>query len=88
VERWRLRRLPGPYTETFMASVKRLFTFIASIGLICGGLYVFYAELFISFSHSHGRYNMFAVGLILVGCGAYQLWFEFLLPMLLRRRMQ
>lgn len=71
-----------------MATIKRLFTFIGSIGLICAGLYVFYAELFVSFSHSHGRSSMFAFGLVLISCGAYQLWFEFLLPALIRRRMQ
>ena len=69
-----------------MKTAKRVFNFVASIGLICAGLYVFYAELFVSYSGSHGRYNMFAVGLILIGCGAFQLWFYFILPMLLRKR--
>lgn len=69
-----------------MKTVKRLFSFIASIGLICAGLYVLYAELFVSFSDSHGRYNMFAVGLILIGSSASQIWFYFLLPLLAKGR--
>jgi hypothetical protein len=76
----------GAYTETAMKTIKRLFSFIASIGLICAGMYVLYAELFIRFSGGHGRYNMFGVGLILIGSGVVQLWFGFLLPMLLRER--
>jgi uncharacterized RDD family membrane protein YckC len=67
-------------------TVKQIFTFVASIALICAGLYVVYAELFVGFSGSHGRYSMFGVGLILIGSGASQLWFYFLLPFLLRKK--
>jgi uncharacterized RDD family membrane protein YckC len=77
---------PGACTETGTMTVKRLFSFIASIGLICAGLYVVYAELFVRYSGRSGRYSMLGVGLILIGCGAVQLWFDFLLPMLLRKR--
>jgi divalent metal cation (Fe/Co/Zn/Cd) transporter len=69
-----------------MTTVKQFFTFIASIGLICAGLFFLYEELFVRFSGSHGRYGMFAAGLIFVGSGVHQLWFYFLLPFLLRKR--
>jgi hypothetical protein len=48
--------------------------FIISIGLISAGIYVLYAELFVSYSGIHGRYQPFTLGLIysaaaLFGCG-------------------
>jgi len=59
--------------------------FIVSIGLICAGLYVVYGELFIEYSGRAGRYTMFAVGPILIGCGAVKLWFDFLGPIVLKK---
>jgi hypothetical protein len=39
------------------------------------GLYVLYEELFVSYSGIHGRYQLFTVGLILLGSGVVWLWF-------------
>lgn len=64
--------------------MRRLMSFIISVGLICAGLYVVYAELFVSYSGIHGRYGPFGVGLVLIGSGVFQLWFD-LGPIVLKK---
>ena len=63
--------------------MRRVVNFIICIALICAGIYILYAEVFISYS---GRRSKFvAVGLTFIGSGAVWLWFEFLGPIVIRR---
>jgi hypothetical protein len=68
-----------------LTAIRQLMNFIVSVGLICAGLYAVYGELFIEYSGHGGRYTMFAVGPILIGCGAVKLWFDFLGPIVLKK---
>jgi hypothetical protein len=65
--------------------MQRLMNFIFALGLICAGLYVLYEELFVRYSGIHGRYQPFAVGLILIGSGAGWLWFYVVGDIVLKR---
>ena len=65
--------------------MRRLMNFIVSLGLICAGLYVLYEELFVSYSGIHGRYQPFAVGLVLIGSGFVWLWFYVVGDIVLKR---
>jgi hypothetical protein len=65
--------------------MRQLMNFIVSVGLICAGLYVMYAELFVRYSGIHGRYGPFGVGLALIGSGIVWLWFYVLGPIVLKR---
>lgn len=55
--------------------MRRLVNLVVSIGLVVAGLYVLYEELFVRYSGIHGRYQPFAVGLVLLGSGIGWLWF-------------
>ena len=55
------------------------------VGLICGGFYVLYEELFVRYSGIHGRYQPFGVGLILIGSGVVWLWFYVVGDFVLKR---
>jgi hypothetical protein len=79
---WTSTSLHGFPMPTVM---RRLTKFIGSIALICAGLYVLYEELLVRYSGIHGRYGPFWVGLVLFGSGAFQLWFEFLGPIVLKK---
>jgi hypothetical protein len=65
--------------------MRRLMNLIVSIGLTGAGLYVLYEELFVRYSGIHGRYQPFAVGLILLGSGAGWLWFYVVGDIILKR---
>jgi hypothetical protein len=65
--------------------MRRLMNLIVSAGLISAGLYVLYEELFVRYSGIHGRYQPFAVGLVLVGSGVVWLWFYVIGDIVLKR---
>jgi hypothetical protein len=65
--------------------MRQLMSFIVSVGLICAGLYVVYAELFVRYSGIHGRHGPFRVDLVLIDSGVVWLWFYFLGPIVLKR---
>jgi hypothetical protein len=65
--------------------MRLLMDLIVSIGLICAGLYVMYAQLFVRYSAIHGRYGPFGLGLALTGSGIVWLWFYVLGPIVLER---
>jgi hypothetical protein len=65
--------------------MRRAANLIISLVLICAGLYVLYEELFVSYSGIHGRYQPFAVGLVLVGSGVGWLWFYGVGDIILKR---
>jgi hypothetical protein len=68
-----------------LTGVRQAMNFIVSVGLICAGLYVVYAELFVRYSGGGGRYRIFGVGLVLIGSGLVWLWFYLLGPIVLKR---
>jgi hypothetical protein len=65
--------------------MRRLMNLIVSVGLMGAGVYVLYEELFVRYSGIHGRYQPFAVGLVLLGSGAGWLWFYVVGDIILKR---
>jgi hypothetical protein len=65
--------------------MRLLMNLIVSFGLICAGLYVVYAELFVRYPGIHGRYQPLGVGLVFLGSGVVWLWFYVLGPIVLKR---
>jgi hypothetical protein len=63
--------------------MRRIISFIASVGLICVGAYFVYHEVFVRYSGPGSK--LFGAGLVFFGGGTVWLWFEFLGPIVIRR---
>lgn len=72
-------------TQLLYKVMRWLMNLVVSVGLMAAGLYVLYEELFVRYSGIHGRYQPFAVGLVLLGSGVVWLWFYVVGDIVLKR---